>query len=215
MTTRRDGVKSRQAEVLREIEAAWRRDGRAPTIREIGAAVHISAPSHVEYVLRKLEEQGYITRDRGARGIRLAQTPGVPIVGRIAAGEPLDLFEDVHHEQLDLGAHARAADGEGEYALMVRGNSMIDDHIFDGDYVLVRPADDAVNGAIVVALHHDATTVAGAATVKRFYRELSYRRVRLQPANDAVEPILTPAAKWDSEWKIRGIVTAVYRPYHL
>lgn len=214
MTTRRDGVKSRQAEVLREIEAAWRRDGRAPTIREIGAAVHISAPSHVEYVLRKLEEQGYITRDRGARGIRLAQTPGVPIVGRIAAGEPLDLFEEDRHEQLDLGTHVRAA-GEGEYALLVRGDSMIDDHIFDGDYVLVRPANDAINGAIVVALHHDATTEAGAATVKRFYRELRYRRVRLQPANDAVEPILIPAAEWKRGWEIQGIVTAVYRSCHL
>ena len=71
MTTRRDELSPRQAKVLQAIETAWRHDGRAPTIREIGAAVHISAPSHVEYVLRKLEEQGYITRDRGARGIRL------------------------------------------------------------------------------------------------------------------------------------------------
>src|SRR5579872_3091188 len=100
MNTRRDGVKSRQAEVLQAIETAWRRDERAPTIREIGAAVYISAPSHVEYLLRKLEEQGYITRGHGARGIRLAQTPGVPIVGRIAAGSPLDLFEEDRHEQL-------------------------------------------------------------------------------------------------------------------
>ena len=92
---------------------------------------------------------------------------------------------------------------------------MIDDHIFDGDYVLVRPADDAVNGAIVVALHHDAITDAGAATVKRFYRELRYRRVRLQPANSVIEPILVPAAVWDHEWAIQGIVTAVYRPCHL
>lgn len=190
-----------------------RRDGRSPTIREIGAAVHIASTSHVVYLLSGLEKLGYITREPGARGIRLVQAPGIPILGRIAAGAPLDLFADGHREQLDFNVHVRAADVEGEYALLVRGNSMIEDHIFDGDYVLIRPAQEATNGAVVVALHGDATTDAGAATIKRFYRDQRHQRVRLQPANSALEDIVIPAAAWARDWRVQGIVTAIYHPF--
>jgi repressor LexA len=204
----------READVLKAIVTALRREGRAPTIREIGVAADIKSLSHVEYLLRRLEEMGQIERIPGSRGIKLPEVPGVPIHGRIAAGEPLDLY-DGGYEHLDLGAHVRAVDTDDEYALRVRGDSMIEDHIFDGDYVLVRPARTAPDGAIVVALHKDAPTDAGAATVKRFYREPTRRRVRLQPANDALEPIFVSAAKWDREWEIQGVVTAIYRPCHL
>src|SRR5579859_6647276 len=213
MRKRQDGLNPNQAAILKTIEAAVRRYGQAPTIREIGAAVDILSLSHVEYLLRGLEEQGYIVRERGkSHGIRLAYALGVPILGRIAAGEPLDVYEETQHAQLDLGAHVRSAGSADEYALVVRGDSMIEDHIFDGDYVLVRTARSAPDGAIVVAWHRDATTSAGAVTIKRFYRELRYRRVRLQPANDTLEPRYITAAEWDRDWEIQGIVTAVYRP---
>ena len=215
MRKRQDGLNPNQAAILKTIEAAVRRYGQAPTIREIGAAVDILSLSHVEYLLRGLEEQGYIVRERGkSHGIRLAYVPGVPILGRIAAGEPLDVYEETQHAQLDLGAHVRSAGSEDEYALVVRGDSMIEDHIFDGDYVLVRPAHDAPNNTIVVALRHDAATSSGAVTVKRFHREARPRRVRLQPANSALEPIIISAADWAREWEIQGIVTAIYRPCH-
>lgn len=211
MKARQNELSPRQADVLQAIEAAIRHDGRSPTLREIRTAAHISSLSHVEYLLGRLEEKGYIEREPGSRGIRLTRSPGVPVHGQIAAGAPLDIYEDAGSEQLDLGAHVRAADAEGEYALRVRGDSMIEDHIFDGDFVLVRPTQAAADGDIVVALHRDATTHDGAATVKRFYREPRYRRVRLQPANSALEPIYIPSAEWNRAWQIQGIVTAVYR----
>lgn len=203
-----------EAKVLEAITTALRREGRAPSIREISVAAKVKSLSHVEYLLRRLEEKEQIERIPGSRGIRLLETPGIPILGRIAAGEKLDLY-DGGYEQLDLGAHVRAVDTDGEYALRVRGDSMIEDHIFDGDYLLVRRADTAPDGAIVVALHREATTEAGAATVKRLYREPARQRVRLQPANAALEPKFVSAAEWDREWRIQGIVTAVYRPCHL
>ena len=212
MKAHRDELRPREAKVLRAIEAALRRDGQAPTIREIGAAVRIASTSHVVYLLGRLEEKGHIEREHGSRGIRLAHALGVPILGRIAAGEPLDLYAEDDQEQLDLGAHVRAAGPEGEYALMVRGDSMIDDHIYDGDFVLVHPAHSASDGAIVVAQRRDAVTGAGAATIKRFYLEQRHHRVRLQPANTALEPIFISTVEWGREWEIRGIVTAVYRP---
>ena len=213
MKAHRDELSPKQSAIVRAIETAVRRDGRSPTIRELGAAVHIASTSHIEYLLRGLEERGYIIRDPGARGIRLAQPLGIPVLGRIAAGEPLALFEDGHREQLDFSAHTRAADAEGEYALLVRGDSMIEDYIFDGDYVLVHPAKEAENGAVVVALHHGATTGTGAAPIKRFHRDQRRRQVRLQPANKALEDIVISAAEWDREWQVQGIVTAIYRPY--
>jgi repressor LexA len=201
--------------MLQTIETSLLFDGRAPTIRELGAALDLRATSHVEYMLRKLEDQKLIKRshDGSSRGIRLVQRPMIPFYGRIAAGAPLDLFEDGHFEHLDLGAHVRTGGSEGEYALLVRGDSMIDDRIFDGDYILVRPARTAPDGTIVVALDRGANTGAGAVTVKRIYREWQDQRVRLQPANAALDPRLIPADQWDGEWEIQGIVTAIYRPF--
>lgn len=216
MNAHQSELRLREAKVLQAIVKSLRHEGRAPTIREIGETARIKSLSHVEYLLDRLEERGLIERIPGSRGIRLSEPLGVPIRGHIAAGEPLDLYES-GYEQLDLGVHVRSVDTEGEYALRVRGNSMIDDHIFDGDYVLVRPTPThtAPDGAIVVALHRDATTEAGAATVKRFYREPQYKRVRLQPANAALKPIYVSTAEWNSKWEIQGIVTAIYRPCHL
>jgi repressor LexA len=86
---------------------------------------------------------------------------------------------------------------------------MIEDHIADGDYVIIQPMQDIHDGDIVVAVHKTATGEHGAATLKRFYRERA--RIRLQPANSEMDPIYVPAKEWDEEWEIQGKVTAVYR----
>ncbi len=180
--------------------------GRPPTNREIGSAVGILSTGHVDYHLTVLEKKGYIVRERKkSRGIRLMQDEarGLRIEGTIAAGVPLDIFPAAQQEMLDLNTHKR------EYVLQVRGQSMIEDHITDGDYVLVERDVYVNDGDIIVATHKTENGDGGAATLKRFYREPD--RVRLQPANAQMDPIYVPADEWDSEWEVQGRVTAVYR----
>ncbi len=194
-----------QSKILAFIEEYTRKHGRPPTNREIGAKVQIHSTGHVDYHLTVLERRGYIVRERKmSRGIRLAtQEPaGLRMYGTIAAGQPIDIFADQQEPPLDLGRHQR------EYVLKVQGNSMIDDHINDGDCVLVLP-DVAINdGDIIVATHWTAGA-DGAATLKRIYRERD--RIRLQPANSTMGPIYISRDEWDREWKVQGKVTAVYR----
>lgn len=214
----------RQAEVLGAIEAYVRRHDRPPTVREIGHDAGIASTGHVAHVLAALERRGYLTCEHGvARGIHLTRAPGVPILGTIAAGVPLDLFDGGPPETLDLAAHVRggarvrAGDGDaagGEFALLVRGDSMIEDGIRDGDYVLVQRATAAPEGAIVVAVHlASAGGERGAATLKRLQLDRRRARVLLCPANAALQPLAISAAEWEREWKVQGIVTAIYRPY--
>ncbi len=132
-----------------------------------------------------LEKKGYITRIRNkSRGIKLntTQRAGLPIAGTIAAGQPLEINLDPQQETLDLAAQTCG------YVLRVQGDSMIDDHIANGDLVLVDPDADVRDGDIVVAVCLTANGEAGAATLKRIYRERD--RVRLQPANSTMEPHL-------------------------
>jgi repressor LexA len=207
--------------VLRAIERYFRRHDRAPTVRDICHETGITSTSYVYYLLAGLELAGYITRDSGvSRGIRLTRPRGVPIKGSIAAGQPLDLFEEVEFALLDLAAHTRhEGEGEGEdadceFAFRVRGDSMVEDGIFDGDYVFVRPGHEAPPGATVVAVHlvHEASEL-GAATLKRFQPEPRRNRVVLCPANAAMPPIVVPMQVWKREWAIQGTVTAIYRQY--
>jgi len=127
--------------------------------------------------------------------------------GLIAAGAPLDIFADDQQEMLDLTQHARR--DTSEYVLQVRGSSMIEDHIADGDYVLVDPDAHVGDGDIIVATRKTATGEHGAATLKRIFKERD--RIRLQPANQEMDPIYVGAAEWDREWTVQGKVTAVYR----
>ena len=197
-----------QTRILAFIETYTRKEGRPPTNREIGAAVQIYSTGHVDYHLTVLAKKGYIQRERKkSRGIRLVRSeeeqPGLRMYGKIAAGQPIDIFTDAQ-EPLDLGAaHTR------EYVLEVQGNSMIEDHIFNGDLVLVLPASVAQDGDIIVATH--MTGNGGEATLKRFYRERD--RIRLQPANSDMNPIYVSAKEWADEWEVQGRVTAVYRSY--
>jgi repressor LexA len=195
-----------QTNILRYIERYMRDEGRPPTNREIGQKVDIQSTGHIDYHLTMLEKKGYITRIRNkSRGIKInaQQRPGLPIWGTIAAGQPLDINRESSQETLDLSAHAAG------YVLRVKGQSMIEDHIADGDLVLIEPEADVRDGDVVVAVCHTANGEAGAATLKRFYRERD--RVRLQPANASMDPIFVSAEEWDRDWRVQGKVVAVYR----
>lgn len=181
-------------------------NGMPPTIREIGDALGIASTGHVDYHLKALEKERRIYRLPGlARGIRLSQPPniGIPIMGAIAAGLPIDVFPGAP-ETLSVEPTFRAAN---VFALMVRGTSMIEDHICDGDYVVVKPQPACENGDIVVAVHMKQG--GGSATLKRFFQEQN--QVRLQPANSEMDPIIVPHAEWDTEWEIQGKVVAIFR----
>jgi repressor LexA len=185
--------------------------GMPPTNREIGQAMHIASTGHVDYHLGMLEKRGLIARQpKKSRGIKLMQPPaqGIPLVGAIAAGEPLDIFPASEQPLVDVSSNL--VDSENAYALVVKGRSMIEDHICDGDYVVVKPQKTCQNGDIVVAVHMQEG-VSGSATLKRFFQEKEHDRVRLQPANSELEPILIPKSVWDREWQVQGKVVAIFR----
>jgi repressor LexA len=184
-------------------------EGMPPTNREIGRELNIASTGHVDYHLTMLEKKGWIERQaKKSRGIRLTkQSNGVPVKGYIAAGQPLDIYED-SSETVDVGSNL--FDVENSYALVVRGRSMIEDHICDGDYVVIKPQSTCQNGDIVVAVH-TLDGVQGSATLKRFFQEREHDRVRLQPANSELDPILIPKSEWDREWQVQGKVVAIFR----
>lgn len=198
-----------QARIFDFIVKYGRVEGRPPTNREIGQAVGIKSTGHVDHHLNALETKGMITRVRGkSRGIRVnyPQREGsLQVIGSIAAGSPLDLYTDTDRETFEMGSEVSGS----AYVLVVKGDSMIEDHIENGDFVLIDPNISPENGDIVVALHMSATTEAGAATLKRIYKEQGH--VRLQPANAALEPFIIDKDEWDNEWKVQGKVIAVYR----
>lgn len=191
--------------------------GYPPSVREIGTAIGLSSPSTVHSHLHKLEEAGYIKRDpnkprtieicedaktRAKQSPKLVEvkqdvntnTVTLPLVGRVAAGLPI-LAEQNVEEVMTLPTNV--VGDSSSFILRVRGESMINAGIFDGDYIVVREQHDAHNGEIVVALIEDS------ATVKTFYREKD--RIRLQPENDTMEPIyaINPT--------ILGRVTGLFR----
>jgi repressor LexA len=179
-----------------------------PTNREIGHALGISSTGHIDFLLEALEQQGLIKRvPKKSRGIILTGTEaGIPITGTIAAGAPLDIFPEAT-EFLSLETDVRE---EHIFALRVRGQSMIEEHICDGDYVIITPQSTCQNGEIVVATHL-LDGINGSATLKRFFQEPD--RVRLQPANSAMEPLFIPKREWDLEWKVQGKVLSIHRQY--
>lgn len=186
-------LSNRQTRILEFVNFYVRQHAYPPTVREIGDGVEISSTSVVDYNLRVLAKRGFIRRDPDiSRGIelldddgeRLAERVSVPVRGQIAAGAPIEAIEG-HVEQITLTRDLVPA--EGVYALRVKGKSMIDDLIDDGDLVVIRPQDTAENGTIVVALLNDGPGTEGQVTLKRLYRERD--RIRLQPANASMQPI--------------------------
>ena len=192
----------RQTEIFEFINGHLDKMGYPPTVREIGKALGLHSPSTVHAHLAKLEKSGVLRRDPSKpRAIevlvdraRRVIAPGVPLVGQVAAGSPI-LAEENIEEMLELPAMLGA--DSGDYALRVRGDSMRDAGILEGDLVIVRPTEEASNGEIIVALLGDE------ATVKRYYREAD--AVRLQPENPDYEPIIT------REVEVLGRVIGVFR----
>lgn len=197
----------RQQEIWSFLVEYVDRHGYPPTVREIGEAVGLASPSTVHAHLANLERAGLLRRDptkpralellgREKPVAEIAQLPKLPLLGQIAAGGPLLAEQNVE----DLIAVPETL--RGDFVLRVKGDSMIDAGILDGDLVVVRRAQDARNGDIVVALAGDDES-ADEATVKTFYRENG--RVRLQPENASLEPIYAPHVQ------VLGKVVGVFR----
>lgn len=204
----------RQQEIFDFIRSYSEKNGYPPTVRDIGKAVGLASSSTVHAHLSNLEKLGVLRRDptkpralelldratrsagSAARGALDRVVPsGLPVVGAVAAGSPV-LAEENIEEYVQV---PQAAGGEeGEYVLKVRGDSMVDAGILEGDYVVVRRQEDATDGEIVVALVGDDE-----ATVKRYFRESDH--VRLQPENAAMDPILT------KDVQILGRVVGLFR----
>ena len=192
----------RQQEVYDFIVEKIRSRGYGPTVREIGSAFGIKSPNGVMCHLQALVKKGLITREPNmSRAISVVRTEDVsagviPLSGTIAAGAPIETFEQT--ERLDLGDMF----GQGaNFALQVRGQSMIEDHIDDGDLVIIRKQQTARDGQIVVALVEGSET-----TLKRFYREPG-GRYRLEPANSDMKPIYADRVD------VLGIAVGVVRKY--
>ncbi len=173
----------RQQHVLDVIIGYLDRAGCPPTLREISDHIGTKGTATAIAHLEALERKGYISRRGGSRGIMLANRPlssvQVPVIGTVRAGVPEPAIEDLlGYCSVDPGWLR----GEGCYFLRVKGDSMIDAHILDGDLALIRPQPIAENGEIIVAV------VDGEATLKRFYREAG--RIRLQPENSTLQPII-------------------------
>jgi repressor LexA len=181
------------------------RHGYPPTVREIGEAVGLASPSTVHAHLANLERAGLLRRDptkpralelTGRESASVATMPKLPLLGQIAAGGPL-LAEQNVEDELAVPETLR-----GDFLLRVKGDSMIEAGILEGDIVVVRRAQDARNGEIVVALAGDDES-ADEATVKTFYKEKG--RIRLQPENSALEPI------YADHVQVLGKVVGVFR----
>ena len=195
----RDKLSKRQESIYAYICTYTNERGYPPSVREIGTAVGLASPSTVHMHLKVLEERGYIRRDSNKprtievvaetekRGMKplasVIQNPSsglitFPVIGRVAAGTPVLAEENVEDS---ITLPTSIIGDNNSFALRVRGQSMINAGIFDGDYVVVREQKDANDGEIVVALIDES------ATVKTFYREED--QIRLQPENDAMSPI--------------------------
>lgn len=197
-------ITAKQQEILDYIKGEILKKGYPPAVREICEAVNLKSTSSVHSHLETLEKNGYIRRDpTKPRAIEIMddnfnltrrETVNVPMVGRVAAGAPILALENVENY---FPIPAEYMPNEQTFMLKVKGESMINVGIFDGDNILVEQTSTARNGDIVVALIDDS------ATVKTFYKEKEY--IRLQPENDTMDPIIVP------DCQILGKVFGVFR----
>lgn len=199
-------TENRQIEILKFIHTRVTEKGYPPTVREIGEAVQLSSTSTVHGHLSRLEKKGLILRDpTKPRAIELTasglekidvQPASIPMLGVVTAGEPILAVEDASDF---FPIPPDLANSTGSlFMLTIRGESMINAGILDGDQVIVRKQQSAQNGDIVIAM-----TDEDEATCKRFYKEKDY--IRLQPENDYLEPIILP------DVTILGLVVGLYR----
>lgn len=190
----------RQREIYEFIRSKIDSRGYGPTVREIGSAFEIRSPNGVMCHLKALEKKGLILREEhAARAIQLVghrpPSYGLPFLGTVAAGAPIGAV--AQEERLDLDELFAGAD---RYVLRVRGSSMIESHIEDGDYVVIKKQETATNGERVVAM------IDNEVTLKKFFKERD--RIRLEPANGAMAPILVDASR---DVKILGVLVGVMR----
>ncbi|HUO09940.1 MAG TPA: transcriptional repressor LexA [Phycisphaerae bacterium] len=196
----------KQLKILISIRNFRVQHGYSPTMQELADQLGVSKVTIFEHV-EALEKKALILRARNrARSLEVSPTvklpdeskpTSYPIVGTIAAGRPIEAIENRETLELENLFNTR----HGTYVLRVKGNSMIEDHIADGDYVIIERRETARDGETVVALLED-----GQATLKRFYKERG--RIRLQPANAAMSPIYV-----DKDVKIQGVLIGVLRTY--
>jgi repressor LexA len=191
---------SRQKEIYEFIRDKIESRGYGPTVREIGEGFDIKSPNGVMCHLKALEKKGLINRQaNAARAIQLVdhrrESDGLPLLGNVAAGTPISaVASDERVEFNDMFG------GPNRFVLRVQGNSMIENHIEDGDYVVIRQQETAENGQRVVAM------IDNEVTLKRFYKEKD--RIRLEPANGTMAPIMVDPTR---DTKILGILVGVMR----
>ncbi len=202
-------ITRRQKEVYDFVAEFVQQHGYSPSFEEIGQGLGLNSLATVHKHISNLEKKGLVRRDYNrSRSIDLVPMRGrpkqapaaavaLPLLGRIAAGRPIEAVENP--ETISLADFTRAKD---VFVLEVRGDSMQDEHILDGDYVMVEKAATAHDGEIVVALVSGSDT-----TLKRFYKE--GEQIRLQPSNAAMQPIIVPAA----DVQVQGRVIGVLRKY--
>jgi repressor LexA len=190
----------RQKEIYEFIREKIERRGYGPTVREIGEGFGIKSPNGVMCHLKALEKKGLIIREEhAARAIQLVDhrpaSGGLPLLGTVAAGAPVAAIgADERIEFTDLFG------GPNRFVLRVQGNSMIENHIEDGDYVVIKQQANAENGERVVAM------IDNEVTLKRFYKEKEH--IRLEPANGAMAPIMVDPSQ---DAKILGVLVGVMR----
>ena len=210
-----ESLPPRQREVLRLIVTLTAKQGYPPTLAELAEGMGLRNRMTVHQHVAALKKKGMVSWEPGLnRSLRVIGTAqqelhpvppdnenhsGLPLIGTIAAGQPIDAFET--GEQLAIETQYGES---GCFALKIKGDSMIEDGIFDGDYVIIKPNPSPKNGDIVVALLED-----GSATLKHFYKEKG--RYRLQPANQEMEPIYIDA---NSNLEIQGTVVGLFRKFH-
>ena len=201
-------ITRRQRQVYDYISEFVQKHGYSPSFEEIGKGLGLSSLATVHKHISNLEKKGLLTRDYNrSRSIDLLPPKGrlkqamsvnttmvLPLVGRIAAGQPIEAVQNP--ETISLADFVRSKE---VFVLEVRGDSMQDEHILDGDYVLVEKAKTAHNGDIVVALVEQSD-----ATLKRFYREGD--NIRLQPSNVNMQPIILPAASVEVQGRVIGVL---------
>lgn len=203
-------IYKKQKQILDFISQYIQVNGYSPTLQEIADAMGLSSLATVHEHLQALEKKNIIKRYDGAvRGIEVVDNSvnaslsaiELPLIGYIAAGEPIEAIENEITTVMvspDMVSKSKRC-----FVLQVKGSSMIDEGIMDGDYVVLKQQETAENGQIVVALIDE-----GFATLKKFYKEKG-DKIRLQPANDEMEPIIVEA----NQVKIQGVVTGIVRRY--
>ena len=195
-------LSERQNQILGFVTDHVIKRGFAPSIREISKAMGFASPRAAHKHLKTLEEAGYLARESKARGIRVFSldkmaTVSLPFLGFIAAGAPIEVVE----QREELAVPAALVGRKPCYILQVKGNSMIEDHILSGDFIVVEKRETADDGEVVVALINNRTE----ATLKRLYREKT--RIRLEPANSKMKPIYV------RDVAIQGAVRGLFRKF--